>query len=817
MSVRNIRIDSFDYPLPAERIALHPLERRDACKLLVAGPSGRITHGVFSDLPLFTRPDTLIVANETKVIRARMEFMKPTGARIEIFLLEPRFPHDYAENFASGGPCVWNCLIGNRKRWKEGVLEKILEVPGVEAPVRMVAEHGDREGEVRFSWNNPVVSFAEIVEAAGNIPIPPYLNRESEDSDTVDYQTVYSRTEGSVAAPTAGLHFTPGLIEELRHHGNEFATVTLHVGAGTFQPVKSDEIGGHPMHSEWISVSRHTLCRVIRALEEGRDILAVGTTSVRTLESLPYLGRMVERGGGNDAELRVTQWMPYDGESGDFDTLRSLRALLDYMKARALDVIEADTSIMIAPGFRWRIVSRLITNFHQPKSTLLLLVSSFLGDTSTWRKIYDEALEKGYRFLSYGDACLFSRGPQPVKLPSSKSMVLRAAVILAVRSVMSPSGPEELKDKLDSLTDCGLCDDSEFFIKALLQTVESVMLPSDETAEINIGEGAAPLRFLTAFAASLPGARVSIHCSSGLGKRPLMPLIDALRRLGAFIVLRDELDASVREDWFLRVRGRRLHGGTVTVDSSLSSQFVSALMLASPLWEQPMSLRNSSDFPQPSSPYIRMTGRMMDSFPDVKVEPDWSAAAFFYEFSLIKGCRVDIVSLVPPAASLQGDSSVCDIFSSLGVNTVFNADGSAVLMFDGQALALAKERGVFEFDFSGCPDLVPPVAVALCYRHIPFRFTGIGHLRHKESDRLSALSSNLVRLGYGVSAGTDSLVFNGDFLPMTEFPVEIDSFDDHRIAMAFYPLELTGMAAVADKGVVSKSFPDFYAQFRGLV
>ena len=388
--VKNIRIEDFDYPLPDERIALHPLEQRDACKLLVANSLGKITHAVFSDLPILLRPDTLIVANETKVIRARLEFVKETGARIEIFLLEPYSPHEYVNSFASTHSCSWSCLVGNKKRWKDGPLIK--EIMAGERPVKLSATLVDPENnKVRFSWDDQRLSFAEIVEMAGNIPIPPYLKRESEESDLRDYQTVYSHTEGSVAAPTAGLHFTPELIRQLKQYRNEFTTVTLHVGAGTFQPVKSEEIGDHPMHSEWISVSRHALRRLISAMENGRDILAVGTTSVRTLESLPYFGVLAAQYDSGEVESRaslpeVTQWMPYDDRYRNIDTLRSLRNLLKHLETNGLENLEATTSIMIAPGFRWRIVNRLITNFHQPKSTLLLLVSSFLGE-NRWRAI----------------------------------------------------------------------------------------------------------------------------------------------------------------------------------------------------------------------------------------------------------------------------------------------------------------------------------------------------------------------------------------------------------------------------------------------
>lgn len=802
--VRNIRIEDFDYPLPEDRIALHPLVKRDSCKMLVASVRGRdsaanplrITHSVFSELPLFLKPDTLIVANETKVIRARIEFVKNTGAKIEIFLLEPSEPSDYATSFASCGSVAWTCLIGNRKRWKEGTLSKELLIGGRNVRLHAVLNDDDT---VSFSWTPSEISFAEVVEAAGSIPIPPYLKRESEESDTADYQTVYSKTEGSVAAPTAGLHFTPELIEKLKRHGDEFVTVTLHVGAGTFQPVKSEEIGSHPMHSEWISVSRLALMRLISALENGQDILAVGTTSVRTLESLPYLGRIVEeRAAGTLPALKVTQWMPYEEKYRRIDTIRALRSLLAYLKENDLDALEADTAIMIAPGFHWRIVNRLITNFHQPKSTLLLLVGSFINpesDSESWRDVYTEALAEGYRFLSYGDACLFSRGPQPVELPAAKSMVIRAATIFAARS----------PQRLSSLLHSGLCDDSEYYIKALRDVLESVALPLGHLKKIYIGEGAAPLRFLTAFAASLPGAKIEVTCAPGLRKRPIAPLIDTLKAMGADLEFIDS-----PEDWHIAIRGSRLKGGRMEVDSSFTSQYVSALMLASLLWSEPLSLRENLQMV--SKPYVAMTEKMLGAeLPEV--EPDWSAAAFFYEYCLITGRKVEISSLVPPARSLQGDAAACDVFAMAGVNSEFR-NGRAVLSFDAAALEMARERGLFEFNFSDFPDMVPAVAVALCYRGVPFRFFDVGHLRFKECDRLSALQTLLVGIGYGVRAEGDSLVFDGEFKPMAEFPMEIDPYGDHRMAMAFYPLELLGMVQVADKDVVRKSFPNFYQQFK---
>ncbi len=410
--VKNINIGEFDYPLPDERIARHPLAQRDACKLLVADGEG-MRHDVFAGLPALLPEDSLLVRNDTRVINARMRFRKPSGAVIEIFLLEPLSPSDYVLMFQAQGRCRWSCMVGNLKRWKDAPLVKTVEVDG--RPLRLTATLvGEREGnarEIEFTWDRDGVTFASIVDAAGYIPIPPYLKRESEECDAEDYQTVYARVKGSVAAPTAGLHFTPQVLEGIAEHGVEVRSVTLHVGAGTFQPVKSDMIGEHPMHTEVFSVDRPLVDALADAVESGRHVTAVGTTSVRTLESLPLLGRHVA-GGGEPSP--VTQWEAYrDDVKAGGDTVAWLRALSSWMGEKDLDSVTAETSIMIAPGFHWRIVDGMVTNFHQPKSTLLLLVSSFLGDDAEgrprWKTVYEEALRGDYRFLSYGDACFFSR------------------------------------------------------------------------------------------------------------------------------------------------------------------------------------------------------------------------------------------------------------------------------------------------------------------------------------------------------------------------------------------------------------------------
>jgi len=422
-SVGSIRIENFDYPLPDERIPRHPLDVRDSCKLLLSRPDGEISHRVFTDLPGLLPPSALMVCNNTRVINARLEFHKSTGSRVEVFLLEPLDPADYALAFQTRGHARWKAMVGNLKRWKSGALVKELDVEGVKVMLsveRLQALEGNTH-EVELSWDNDSFTFADIVDAAGNIPIPPYLNRDSEPSDLQDYQTVYSRIKGSVAAPTAGLHFTPRVMDDLAAHNIEVRELTLHVGAGTFQPVKSDNIGGHPMHTESFSIDRATLCVIIAALESGRPIVAVGTTTVRTLESLPFVGRALQRGIESPV---VSQWEAYGEDAASLDVAGALRSILAEMDRRGEDSIHAATAIMIAPGFRWRIVNAMVTNFHQPQSTLLLLVSSFLemgrkiepaSDALQWRRIYREALENDYRFLSYGDACLLfpKNAPKP--------------------------------------------------------------------------------------------------------------------------------------------------------------------------------------------------------------------------------------------------------------------------------------------------------------------------------------------------------------------------------------------------------------------
>lgn len=403
---RNIEIEEYDYPLPDERIARHPLPVRDACKLLRYTPGSAPEDHVFAELPSLLAPGTMLVYNNTRVINARLRFTKDTGAAIEIFCLEPDEPADYAQSFASTRACSWNCLIGNSKKWKEGALTMSLEIGGNSLELRAVrlSEPGTPAQKVRFEWNAPSVSFSEIISAAGEIPIPPYLNRHSESSDSTDYQTVYSHIEGSVAAPTAGLHFTPELLERLDEAGIERREVTLHVGAGTFRPVSAEKIGDHDMHSEFIAVDRRFIADLADAVEAGRPIAAVGTTSVRTLESLYYTGVLMATGRWTG---ELPQWTPYEPGLPALSAAEALRTVAAALEAAGDSTLPAYTRIIIAPGYRYRIVDTMVTNFHQPASTLLLLVSAFIGPE--WRAVYDHALAAGYRFLSYGDACLFSR------------------------------------------------------------------------------------------------------------------------------------------------------------------------------------------------------------------------------------------------------------------------------------------------------------------------------------------------------------------------------------------------------------------------
>ena len=397
---RQIDINDFDYPLPDERIAKFPLAERTSSKLLIYH-NGTIRQSHFRDIAEELPKGTMLVFNNTRVVRARMVMHKASGARIEVFCLEPHDPADYERAFAIKGECSWSCIVGNLKKWKEGEVGIDFDYNGEPHTLRAaIVERGTREHIVRFRWSADC-TFGQLLEALGRIPIPPYLNRDSEEIDNTRYQTVYARFEGSVAAPTAGLHFTPELIASMRDEGYSFEEVTLHVGAGTFLPVKDDNAAEHNMHTEHFSVSLTAVENLLRNI--GR-ITAVGTTSVRTLESLTALAFRIHRDGTPDVEHTVGQWELYDIPA-EFTGRDALATLRDYMTANGLAQLKAATQIMITPlDYRFRIVSYIITNFHQPKSTLLLLVSAYVGDD--WHKIYDYALAHDFRFLSYGDSSL---------------------------------------------------------------------------------------------------------------------------------------------------------------------------------------------------------------------------------------------------------------------------------------------------------------------------------------------------------------------------------------------------------------------------
>lgn len=402
-----ILINDYDYLLPEERIAKYPLEERDHSKLLLY-KGGEITEKQFLNIPELIPESSLLVYNNTRVIQARMVFHKESGARIEIFCLEPIHPSDYVLSLGATDQCSWKCLVGNLKKWKGDTLKKELQINDQHCILKARLE-GDRNNPtVNFCWNNPSISFAEILDHAGELPIPPYLNRASEDKDKESYQTVYSRIKGSVAAPTAGLHFTDRVFNKLESRNIQTEELTLHVGAGTFQPVKSEAISGHTMHTEVISVPLDSVKNIQERLG---TILAVGTTTVRTLESLYYLGLKIKAAEGNfilerDA-LHVGQWDPYTDDDKTLTAKESLEVIIEYMEKHNLTVLHAQTQILIQPGFHFRIINGMITNFHQPRSTLLLLVSAWIGED--WKKVYRYAMDHDFRFLSYGDSSLLLR------------------------------------------------------------------------------------------------------------------------------------------------------------------------------------------------------------------------------------------------------------------------------------------------------------------------------------------------------------------------------------------------------------------------
>ena len=422
--VQNISIEDYNYPLPDERIAKYPLSERDASKLLVL-KNGEISSSHFKNISEFLPKDSLLIFNETKVVRARLQFTKESGASIEIFCLEPITGNgDYQLAFSSSSPSRWRCLVGNSRRWKNDKLAMEVNVsrrvaesqslkdtssqqPIANSQKAMLyaerLEKNDNYSVVEFSWEPAELSFAEILEAAGEIPLPPYLHREAEASDRERYQTVFAKHEGSVAAPTAGLHFTNKLIDSLKNDGITFEEVTLHVGAGTFRPVSSEKIGEHEMHSETIAVRKSCIENLIKNIN--KTIIPVGTTSMRTIESLYWMGVMLIEEGLEERNIHLNQWFPYKERESLTSAEQSLSAILRYMEMYHMEVFHASTALMIAPSCKINIAKALITNFHQPKSTLLLLVSALIGNK--WKDVYQYALDNDFRFLSYGDSCLF--------------------------------------------------------------------------------------------------------------------------------------------------------------------------------------------------------------------------------------------------------------------------------------------------------------------------------------------------------------------------------------------------------------------------
>jgi S-adenosylmethionine:tRNA ribosyltransferase-isomerase len=400
--IPDININDYNYDLPDNRIARHPAERRDGSKLLIYnGNSGSISEDRFHNIIEYLPEGSLLVFNDTMVIRARLLFTKETGAAIEVFCLEPMMPAEYQQSFSTTGKVEWKCIIGNLKKWKNGQLVSNFVNNGSE--YRLKAEKIEPVGEawqIRFTWEPGDLTFAEVIECAGHIPLPPYLGRDDEEDDYDRYQTVYASVKGSVAAPTAGLHFTDEILEKIKKSGRNTEKITLHVGAGTFKPVKSLDIAGHEMHCEHYYIKYATLENLIR--NSGR-IIAVGTTSVRCLESLYWTGIRIMDGRNSVLNPETSQW-EYAGFEKDVSMADAFEAILAYMKRNRMDQIRASTRIMILPGYCFRVVNGIITNFHQPKSTLLLLISAWCGDN--WKKIYSYALEHEFRFLSYGDSSI---------------------------------------------------------------------------------------------------------------------------------------------------------------------------------------------------------------------------------------------------------------------------------------------------------------------------------------------------------------------------------------------------------------------------
>lgn len=399
--LKQIKISEFTYELPEERIAKYPLRERDQSKLLV-WDKGQISESIFEACTQYIPEGAHLIFNNTRVIHARLFFHKETGAKIEIFCLEPVSPADYQLAFQQTQRVSWKCMIGNSKKWKQGELVKSISIDGQNIALKARKENQtDNTFEVTFEWDGNI-HFSKIIEHAGQLPIPPYLNRETEESDEQTYQTVYAKVDGSVAAPTAGLHFTDKVLHQLTSRKIKTGEVTLHVGAGTFQPVKSETIDGHTMHHEMVIIDR----AIVQSLLDNPLVIAVGTTSVRSLESLYWIGVQLEEGTFNEEFAEIKQWEPYH-KTADLPTTKALQNVLDYLDSKQLPSIRFSTQIIIVPGYQFRIIRGMFTNFHQPQSTLLLLISAFLGEE--WRTVYNYALENNFRFLSYGDSNLYLR------------------------------------------------------------------------------------------------------------------------------------------------------------------------------------------------------------------------------------------------------------------------------------------------------------------------------------------------------------------------------------------------------------------------
>ncbi len=408
MDPRKISIKDFDYELPDERIAYHPLPERDLSKLLVY-QNEQYTISDYRHLHEFLPGHSLIVFNNTKVVAARLIFRKPTGGKIEVFCIEPAVPIDVHRAMQQKGAVEWYCFVGGASKWPADlVLQQSIEYPGGSfmLSAQLLSNNGNHY-TISLSWSNVSLTFAEVLHFAGKIPLPPYIKREADETDSDRYQTIFAQTEGSVAAPTAGLHFTSAVLENLQQKDIEPAYVTLHVGAGTFLPVKSDTLEDHTMHYEYIEVSADSIRLMIEKADQ--PVTVVGTTSLRTIESLYWMGaKLIKDPHLSSEALNVRQWDAYEMDVQNISAIAALTALLKYMEQHSMHVLIARTQLMITPGYDFKIVQGLITNFHQPQSTLLLLIAAFIGEQQ-WRKMYNFALENGFRFLSYGDGCYLTR------------------------------------------------------------------------------------------------------------------------------------------------------------------------------------------------------------------------------------------------------------------------------------------------------------------------------------------------------------------------------------------------------------------------